>query len=196
MSARSMNDPIRLRTITLRKWANRETHMSWLDLVERMALAFAPGRSYLTAFWQLVADMNAAKSRPLQWMSDRNPSFSSSCSRRSVMAISVGHFMATCPSSVGNVWTGSPSTLPPPSTPRVRAIHPYLSNASVTRVAYAHAAFIHRYLSWSVPSAFSSKLNSATLAHFSPYTSRASTRGQVRATYRESSASRNDFHAA
>src|SRR5207244_3086761 len=75
--------------------------------------------------------MNTAKSRFLLCKSGRRPRLDSSYSRRSEMAISVGHFMATSPSSVGKVCTGSPSTLPPPSTPRVRAIQPYLPTASV-----------------------------------------------------------------
>ena len=79
--------------------------------------------------------MNTAKSRFLLCKSGRKPRLDSSNSRRSEMAISVGHFMATSPSSVGKVCTGSPSTLPPPSTPRVRAIQPYLPTASVMRAA-------------------------------------------------------------
>src|SRR5947207_3327674 len=124
------------------------------------------------------------------------PRLDSSNSRRSEMAISVGHFMAIEPSSVGKVWTGRPSTLPPPSTPRVRAIQPYFEYASVMRVAYAQAAFIHRYLSWLEPSTFSSKLNSCTFLKLLPYGNRPRTRGIARATYRESSDSRNDFHCA
>ena len=57
-------------------------------------------------------------------------------------------------------------------------------------------AFIHKYLLWSVPSTASSKLNASTFLKFSPYGSRASTRGIVSAQYRLSSDSRNDFHAA
>src|SRR5262245_27012917 len=196
MSERSMNDPTRLRTMTLRKWANRLTHRIWLNLADRAALAVAPSRSYLTGFCVDWAPMKAAKSLPLQWMSGRKPRSDSSFSRRSVMPISVGHFMATSPSSVGNVCTGSPSTLPPPSTPRVLAIQPYFENASVIRVAYAQAEPIHWYLSWSVPSTDSSKLNSEIGLNFSPYGSRARTRGSVMATYRESSDSRNDCHGA
>ena len=71
MSSRSMNDPIRFRTITFRKWANRDTHINWLNFVDSTALAVALSRSYFFGFWQLVADMNAAKSRPLQWIRGR-----------------------------------------------------------------------------------------------------------------------------
>ena len=38
---------------------------------------------------------------------------------RSLMAISVGHFISTPPSSLGNACTGRPSTRPPDSTPRI-----------------------------------------------------------------------------
>src|SRR3954453_18749343 len=77
--------------------------------------------------------MNTAKSRPLLCSSGRKPRLDSSNSRRSEMAISVGHFMAMSPSSVGKVWTGRPSTLPPPSTPRARANQPYLASGVSTR---------------------------------------------------------------
>ena len=91
----------------------------------RLALAVASGSSYSNGFCSDCAPMNAAKSLFLRWTSGMKPFFASSASRRSEMAISVGHFMATSPSSVGNVWTGSPSTLPPPSTPRLRIIQPH-----------------------------------------------------------------------
>ena len=43
---------------------------------------------------------------------------------RSLMAISVGHFMSTPPSSVGNVCAGKFSTAPPDSTPRMDVHQP------------------------------------------------------------------------
>ena len=56
------------------------------------------------------------------------PFFASSASRRSLIAISVGHFMSTPPSSVGKVCAGRPSTAPPDSTPRMREHQPYILN--------------------------------------------------------------------
>ena len=47
-------------------------------------------------------------------------------SRRSSTAISVGHFIATPLSSVGNVWVGRFATTPPDSTPRMRVHQPYI----------------------------------------------------------------------
>src|SRR5437588_5082447 len=140
-----------------------------LNLVDSSALELARGSKYCFGFWHDCAHMKTAKSRFLLCNSGKKPRFDSSNSRRSEMAISVGHFMATSPSSVGKVWTGKPSTLPPPSTPRLRAIQPYLATASVIRVAYAQAEFIHAYLSWSLPSTFSSKLNSVTFLKLLPY---------------------------
>jgi hypothetical protein len=40
------------------------------------------------------------------------------------MAISVGHFMSTPPSSEGKVWVGRSSTAPPDSTPRIEVHQP------------------------------------------------------------------------
>ena len=68
--------------------------------------------------------MNAAKSEFFLWISGMKPFFASSASRRSLIAISVGHFMSTPPSSVGKVCTGSPSTEPPDSMPRMREHQP------------------------------------------------------------------------
>ncbi len=81
--------------------------------------------------------MKAAKSEFLRCTSGMKPFFASSASRRSLMAISVGHFMSTPPSSVGNVCTGSPSTAPPDSTPRMREHQPYILNDRVMLVAMA-----------------------------------------------------------
>ncbi len=68
--------------------------------------------------------------------------FESSASRRSEMAISVGHFMSTPPSSVGNVWQGRLSTVPPDSTPRISEHQPYALNERLmfTPIAYAALA--------------------------------------------------------
>ena len=68
--------------------------------------------------------MNAAKSEFLRWIIARKPLFDNSASRRSDMAISVGHFMSTPPSSVGKVCVGRFSTEPPDSTPRMREHQP------------------------------------------------------------------------
>ena len=57
---------------------------------------------------------NAAESAPLQWTSGTNPRSDSSFSRRSVMAISVGLFSATSPSSVRKVWKAAPRPGRPP----------------------------------------------------------------------------------
>ena len=73
----------------------------------------------------------------LQWTSGMKPRSESSFSRRSVMAISVGHFSATSPSSVLKVCAGRPATRPPPSTPRIAAHQWCLANDSVSRVAKA-----------------------------------------------------------
>ena len=50
--------------------------------------------------------MKAAKSVFFLCSSGMKPFFASSASRRSEMAISVGHFMSTPPSSVGKVCAG------------------------------------------------------------------------------------------
>ena len=81
--------------------------------------------------------MNAAKSEFFLWISGMKPFLASSASRLSVIAISVGHFMSTPPSSVGKVWTGSPSTAPPDSIPRMREHQPYSLYERVMFVAIA-----------------------------------------------------------
>ena len=81
--------------------------------------------------------MNAAKSEFFLWMSGMKPFFASSASRRSLMAISVGHFMSTPPSSVGKVCVGSPSTAPPDSMPRMREHQPYSLNERLMLTAIA-----------------------------------------------------------
>ncbi len=68
--------------------------------------------------------MKAAKSVFFLCSSGMKPFFASSASRRSEMAISVGHFMSTPPSSVGKVCAGRPCTSPPDSTPRIREHQP------------------------------------------------------------------------
>src|SRR5690348_8808129 len=115
------------------------------------------------------------------------PFLASSASRRSVIAISVGHFMSTPPSSVGNVCTGSPSTAPPPSTPRMHEHHPYILNDRLMFVAIAYDALDQQNLLWSAPAVSSSKSNFSTGLFFAPYGSRASVRGMHRPRYRESS---------
>ena len=53
--------------------------------------------------------------------------------------------MSTPPSSVGKVWQGSPSTMPPLSTPLIRAHHPYCLNERVMFVAMAKAELLQQY---------------------------------------------------
>ena len=81
--------------------------------------------------------MNAAKSEFFLWMSGMKPFFASSASRRSLMAISVGHFMSTPPSSVGKVCVGRPSTEPPDSMPRMREHQPYILKERLMLTAIA-----------------------------------------------------------
>ena len=81
--------------------------------------------------------MNAAKSEFFLWISGMKPFLASSASRRSLMAISVGHFMSTPPSSVGKVCVGSPSTEPPDSMPRMREHQPYILNERLMLTAIA-----------------------------------------------------------
>ena len=71
-------------------------------------MAVASGSSYSNGFCSDCAPMNAAKSEFLRWTSGMKPFLASSASRRSLMAISVGHFMSTPPSSVGKVCVGRP----------------------------------------------------------------------------------------
>lgn len=61
----------------------------------------------------------------------------SSASRRSLMAISVGHFMSTPPSSLGKVWHGRFSTAPPDSTPRMAVHQPNSLNERLMLAAMA-----------------------------------------------------------
>ena len=68
--------------------------------------------------------MKVAWSVFLRCTSGMKPDLESSASRRSEMAISVGHLASTPPSSVGKVAVGSPSTVPPDSTPRMRVHQP------------------------------------------------------------------------
>src|SRR6185436_445271 len=103
--------------------------------------------------------MKAAKSLFLRCTIDRKPFLDSSASRRSEMAISVGHFMSTPPSSVGKVWVGRPVTAPPDSMPRMREHQPYCLNELLMLTAIAYAALDQVYLLWSAPSVSSSKAN-------------------------------------
>ena len=75
--------------------------------------------------------------------SGMNPFLASSASRRSPIAISVGHFMSVPPSSVGNECTGKSSTTPPPSTPRIAVHQPKNLNARLMFTAIAYAEFAH-----------------------------------------------------
>ena len=81
--------------------------------------------------------MKAAKSEFFLCTSGMKPFLASSASRRSEIAISVGHFMSTPPSSVGNVWTGRLATAPPDSMPRICEHQPYSLKARVMLVAIA-----------------------------------------------------------
>ena len=86
--------------------------------------------------------MKAAKSLFLRCTSGMKPFFASSASRRSSMAISVGHFMSTPPSSVGKVWVGRFDTAPPDSMPRMREHQPnsLKERLMFTAIAYAELA--------------------------------------------------------
>jgi hypothetical protein len=81
--------------------------------------------------------MKAAKSLFLRCTSGMKPFLASSASRRSSMAISVGHFMSTPPSSVGKLWVGRLVTAPPDSMPRMREHQPYCLNERLMLVAIA-----------------------------------------------------------
>src|SRR6516225_5042922 len=116
--------------------------------------------------------MNAAKSEFLRCTSGMKPFLASSASRRSEIAISVGHFMSTPPSSVGNECTGKPSTAPPDSMPRIREHQPYILNERLMLVAIAYAALAHVYLLLSAPAVSSSKSNSSTGLVVAPYGAR------------------------
>src|SRR5688572_31486406 len=113
---------------------------------EMRAFAVAESLSYTFGFCDDCTLKNAAFGVPLQCTSGTKPRSASSFSRRSVIGVSVGHFIATSPASVRKLCTGSPSTSPPLSTPRMVAHQPYLLNAWVTRAPNAHALLPHRYL--------------------------------------------------
>src|SRR5437762_11923757 len=85
------------------------------------ALAVAASVWYFFGFWVDCTLKNAAFAVPLQCTRGANPRSASSFSRRSVIGVSVGHFIATSPESVLNEWTGRPSTSPPLSTLRIVA---------------------------------------------------------------------------
>jgi hypothetical protein len=107
---------------------------SW---AERRALAVAWGVSYAFGFWADCTLKKAAFGVPFWWTSGAKPRSASSFSRRSVIGVSVGHFMASSPASVRKLCTGRPSTRPPLSTPRMEAHQPYMANACVTLLASA-----------------------------------------------------------
>ena len=119
---------------------------SWAEM---RAFAVAESVWYFFGFCVDCTLKNAAFAVPLQCTSGTNPWSASSFSRRSVIGVSLGHFIATSPSSVLKECTGSPSTSPPLSTPRIVAHQPYVANALVMRTPSAQAAFPHRYLLWS-----------------------------------------------
>src|ERR1700730_72811 len=110
------------------------------------AFAVASGSVYSVGFCRDCAPMNAAISVFLRWIIGIMPTFANSASRRSLIAISVGHFISTPPSSLGNVWTGKPSTAPPDSTPRMEEHQPYILKDRLILTAIAYAAFAHVYL--------------------------------------------------
>ena len=86
--------------------------------------------------------MKAALSVFLRCTIEMRPAFDNSASRRSVIAISVGHFRSTPPSSVGKVCVGRLSTSPPDSTPRIRTVQPYSLKARLMFVAH-HVGRVH-----------------------------------------------------
>ena len=94
---------------------------------EIRAFAVAEGVSYTFGFCADCTLKKAALSVPFWCTSGTKPRSASSFSRRSVIGVSVGHFMATSPESVRKLCTGSPSTRPPLSTPRMLAHQPYLA---------------------------------------------------------------------
>src|SRR6185295_17678578 len=132
--------------------ANRDTAKMYGSCADSRALAVADGVSYTFAFCADCTEKKAAFGVPLQCTSGAKPRSASSFSRRSVIGVSVGHFISTSPESVRKLCTGRPSTSPPLSTPRIVAHQPYLLNACVTRAPSAQALLPHRYLPWSAPS--------------------------------------------
>src|SRR5688572_22243207 len=110
-----------------------------------LAFAVASGSVYWDGFCNDCAPMKAAMSVFLRWISGMKPQSASSFSRRSLIAISVGHFMSTPPSSLGKVCTGRPSTAPPDSTPRIDEHQPYILNERFTFTAMAYAALAQVY---------------------------------------------------
>src|SRR3569833_3985924 len=108
----------------------------------RFAFAVASGSSYTPGFCSDCAPMKAAKSEFFLWMSGMKPFLADSASRRSLMAIAVGHFMSTPPSSVGKACVGRPSTEPPDSMPRMREHQPYSLNERLMFIAFVLAVFV------------------------------------------------------
>src|SRR6185312_10036359 len=109
---------------------------------------------------------------------------------------SVGHFISTPPSSVGNECTGKPSTVPPDSMPRIREHQPYSLNERLMFTAMAKAAFCQVYFEESAPEVSSSKSNSSTGLVAAPYGKRDSVRGMAKPRYFASSDSRSERHEA
>src|SRR6185369_18006671 len=196
MSARSLNEPTLSRTMHFRKCAKRQLANRYGRRAAMRALAVASGSAYSVGFCSDCAPMKAAVSEFLRWMSGMKPQPASSASRRSLMAISVGHFMSTPPSSLGNVCTGKPSTVPPDSTPRMDEHQPYILNERLMFTAIAYAEFAQEYWLESGPFTASSNSNSSTGLVFAPYGRRARNRGRHRPRYLASSESRNERHAA
>src|SRR3979411_2406689 len=98
---------------------------------------------YSMGFCNDCAPMKAAMSVPLRCTSGIRPGFASAPSRRSLMGISVGHFMSTPPSSLGKASTGKLSTRPPDSTPRMEEHQPYSLNEQLMLTAMAYAELAH-----------------------------------------------------
>src|SRR6185312_8630817 len=168
MSARSLNEPTLSRTMHFRKCAKRQLANRYGRRAAMRALAVASGSLYSAGFCNDCAPMKAAVSEFLRWISGMKPQAASSASRRSLIAISVGHFISTPPSSLGNVCTGRPSTAPPDSTPRIDEHQPYSLNERLIFTAMAYAEFAQQYLEESPPPVSSSKSNSSTGSVLAP----------------------------
>src|SRR5947209_20468647 len=121
--------------------------MMYWRRAERAELALASSVFQSLGSWQVGVAKNAALSVFLQCTNGMKPSSSEiSRSRRSVIAISVGHIWAISPRSVVKVWVGRSSTKPPPLTPRMETHQRWSKNASVILVARAYAGFPQRNL--------------------------------------------------
>src|SRR5579863_6000700 len=87
-------------------------------------------------------EKNTAQSAVKFCTSVRNPRSDSSFSFRSLILTSTLNLISVW-FSPRETHVGSPSTRPPPSTPRIAAHQPYLVNAFATHVANAKAALPH-----------------------------------------------------